>query len=211
MAEDLKENALVRIVDDDPDIRESLQMMLESEGWKSASFAGAEAFLIGDMPSVPGVVLLDIQMDGMNGMDLQEAMIDRGYSLPIIFVTGHGSISIAVEAMRKGAFDFLEKPVNPSKLLQSIEAAAFLSLTQSANIPNDDQVKEALDRLTDRQKEVLRHLLAKEGVRVVSEKLGISLRTVQGHRVQIYKAFGIHRFAQLYAVRRQIEALLAER
>ena len=204
MNADPRSSALIRIVDDDADIRESLSLMLESEGWQSSAYPTAEAFLTGDMPSTPGVVLLDIQMDGMNGMDLQEEMMNRGYALPIIFVTGHGSIPLAVEAMRKGAYDFLEKPVNPMDLLRSLEGAALLSVTQSANVPDETQIAEALKKLTDRQIEVLRHLLAEEGVRVISEKLGISLRTVQGHRVQIYKAFGIHRFAQLSTIKSRI-------
>ena len=208
MNADPRSTALIRIVDDDADIRESLSLMLESEGWQSSAFPSAEVFLTGDMPSTPGVVLLDIQMDGMNGMDLQDEMMNRGYSLPIIFVTGHGNIPLAVEAMRKGAYDFLEKPVNPMDLLRSLEGAALLSVTQSANVPDEAEIAEALKKLTDRQIEVLRHLLAEEGVRVISEKLGISLRTVQGHRVQIYKAFGIHRFSQLSAIKSRIDDAL---
>lgn len=208
MNADPRNTALIRIVDDDADIRESLSLMLESEGWQSSAFPSAEVFLTGDMPSTPGVVLLDIQMDGMNGMDLQDEMMNRGYSLPIIFVTGHGNIPLAVEAMRKGAYDFLEKPVNPMDLLRSLEGAALLSVTQSANVPDEAEIAEALKKLTDRQIEVLRHLLAEEGVRVISEKLGISLRTVQGHRVQIYKAFGIHRFSQLSAIKSRIDDAL---
>lgn len=210
MNDDPRNAALIRIVDDDPDIRESLCLMLESEGWQSSAFPSAEAFLVGDMPSQPGVVLLDIQMDGMNGMDLQEEMMNRGYALPVIFVTGHGSIPLAVEAMRKGAYDFLEKPVNPMELLRSLESAASLSVAQSINIPDQAQIEEALKKLTDRQIEVLKHLLAQEGVRLISEKLGISLRTVQGHRVQIYKAFGIHRFSQLSAIQDQLHLFLGK-
>lgn len=200
----IRNNALIRIVDDDADIRESLGLMLESEGWQSIAFDSAEDFLTGDMPSMPGAVLLDIQMERMNGLDLQEEMNNRGYSLPIIFITGHGNIPIAVEAMRNGAFDFLEKPVNPENLLRSLEAATALSFSQSCGVISEDALEQVLHKLTERQLEVLKHLLNGEGVRLIAKKLGISLRTVQGHRVQIYKAFGIHRFEQLSSLSHQI-------
>lgn len=201
MPTNVRNEALIRIVDDDPEIRESLGMMLESEGWRQTDYDSAESFLAGDTPSVPGVVLIDIQMDGMNGLDLQILMTERGYALPVIFVTGHGNVRIAVDSMRNGAYDFLEKPVDIDRLLASLEGAAALSVARSSKLPDESVISSALEKLTERQVEVLRHLLNREEARAISERLGISMRTVQGHRVKIYQAFGIHRFEQLCAVK----------
>ncbi|MDO5531172.1 response regulator transcription factor [Sutterella sp.] len=202
----IRENVLVRIVDDDPEIRETLSLMLETEGWRTAAHPSAEAMLVADQPSMPGVVLLDIQMDGMSGLDLQIEMTERGYALPVIFVTGHANVEVAVDAMRRGAWDFLQKPVDPERLLSSIESAAASSYAESFHELSDPEIRSALSELTERQREVLVHLLAGEHVRVIADRLGISLRTVQGHRVTIYRKFGIHSFHQMDAMRERILA-----
>lgn len=208
MPDNVQNTALIRIVDDDPEIRETLGMMLESEGWRQVQYDSAESFLVGDTPSEPGVVLLDIQMGGMNGLDLQILMAERGYALPIIFITGHGNVRTAVDSMRNGAYDFLEKPVDIDRLLSSLEGAASFSVARASKLPDVASIKEALQKLTERQIEVLLHLLREEDVRSIAERLGISLRTVQGHRVKIYQAFGIHRFEQLYAVKDDVLSTL---
>ena len=208
MPDNVQSAALIRIVDDDPEIRESLGMMLESEGWRQVQYDSAESFLVGDTPSEPGVVLLDIQMEGMNGLDLQILMAERGYALPIIFITGHGNVRTAVDSMRNGAYDFLEKPVDIDRLLSSLEGAASFSVARASKLPDVASIKEALQKLTERQIEVLLHLLREEDVRSIAERLGISLRTVQGHRVKIYQAFGIHRFEQLYTVKDDVLSTL---
>lgn len=208
MPDNVQNTAVIRIVDDDPEIRETLGMMLESEGWRQVQYDSAESLLVGDTPSEPGVVLLDIQMGGMNGLDLQILMAERGYALPIIFITGHGNVRTAVDSMRNGAYDFLEKPVDIDRLLSSLEGAASFSVARASKLPDVASIKEALQKLTERQIEVLLHLLREEDVRSIAERLGISLRTVQGHRVKIYQAFGIHRFEQLYAVKDDVLSTL---
>lgn len=131
--EAIQKESLIRIVDDDAEIRETLSLMLEIEGWRTHAYPGAEAFLVGDQPSMPGVLLLDIEMGGMNGLDLQIEMMERGYSLPIIFITGHASVDAAVDAMRRGARDFLQKPVDPDRLLSSLTAAARESVLEASH------------------------------------------------------------------------------
>ena len=206
--ESLQQVSLIRIVDDDAEIRETLSLMLETEGWQTAAYSGAREFLVGDQPSKPGVVLLDIQMGGMNGLDLQIEMTERGYVLPVIFITGHASVDAAVDAMRRGARDFLQKPVDPERLLASLAEAARESVAEASHVPAPDEIRRALAELTDRQKEVLLCLLDKEHVRTIAERLGISLRTVQGHRVTIYRKFGIHSFRQLKDLSAEIRAAL---
>ena len=205
--EAIQKESLIRIVDDDAEIRGTLSLMLEIEGWRTHAYPGAEAFLVGDQPSMPGVLLLDIEMGGMNGLDLQIEMMERGYSLLIIFITGHASVDAAVDAMRR-ARDFLQKPVDPDRLLSSLTAAARESVLEASHALGPEEIRKALSELTDRQKEVLLHLLDEEHVRKIAERLQISLRTVQGHRVTIYRKFGIHSFRQLKDLRGDIRAIL---
>ena len=103
--------SLIRIVDDDAEMRESLEFLLSTEGWKSRSYASAEAFLETDDVMVPGCLILDIRMPGLSGLQLQELLKKKDYSLPILFITAHGDITMAVEAVKNGAFDFLPKPL----------------------------------------------------------------------------------------------------
>lgn len=107
---------LIRIVDDDEDLAESLKFFLEPEGWKVVSYLSAEDYLKSDAPSVEGCLLLDIRMPGLSGLELQEKMKERGWEVPIIFLTGHGDVDVAVQAMKFGAYDFLQKPVKAERL-----------------------------------------------------------------------------------------------
>ena len=118
--------SLIRIVDDDAEMRESLEFLLSTEGWKSRSYASAEAFLETDDVMVPGCLILDIRMPGLSGLQLQELLKKKDYSLPILFITAHGDITMAVEAVKNGAFDFLPKPLDDEKLLASVEKAIAL-------------------------------------------------------------------------------------
>ena len=108
--------SLIRIVDDDAEMRESLEFLLSTEGWKSRSYASAEAFLETDDVMVPGCLILDIRMPGLSGLQLQELLKKKDYSLPILFITAHGDITMAVEAVKNGAFDFLPKPLDEGLL-----------------------------------------------------------------------------------------------
>lgn len=192
----LYDNTLVRIVDDDDEIVDTLSLMLGVEGWRTVGYPSAEAFLVGDTPSEPGCVLLDIQMNGMSGIDLQLEMVERGYVLPVIFITGHASVETAVDAMRRGAFDFLQKPVDPARLLESIRLACGKSLRESTHDPEPGDVRRAADELTERQLDIVRRLLRGEKTREIADALDISLRTVQGHKLAIYRKFGVHTAAQ---------------
>lgn len=192
----LRDRTLVRIVDDDEEIVGTLSLMLGVDGWRTAGYPSAEAFLVGDTPSEPGCVLLDIQMGGMSGIDLQLEMVERGYVLPVIFITGHASVETAVDAMRRGAFDFLQKPVDPTRLLESIRQACDKSLSESSHEPSVLDVQRAADELTERQLDIVRRLLRGEKTREIADALDISLRTVQGHKLAIYRKFGVHTAAQ---------------
>lgn len=117
-----RDSALIRLVDDEPDVRAALSLMLEIEGWRCVSYASAREFLVEDMDS-PGCLVLDVRMPGMSGLELQQAMEERGIELPVIFLTGHGDLDTAIQSLKRGAVDFLLKPVDDEKLLAAIASA----------------------------------------------------------------------------------------
>ena len=131
MTEDEKQKVLIRIVDDDQAVRDGSEFMLSCKGWKVKSYASARDFLVSDTPSVPGCLVLDIRMPGMSGFELQDEMRKRGSTLPIIFLTGHGDIHAAIRTFKRGAADFLLKPVDNATLFRAIERSAADSLARS--------------------------------------------------------------------------------
>lgn len=184
---------LVRIVDDDPDIRNSLAFMLDCAGWKSTSYASANDFLTRDILSVPGCAILDVRMPGMTGIDLQHEMIRRKNLLPVIFLTGHGDIDMAVEAIQEGAVHFLQKPVNRDRLLPAIAKACARSLDASDRVVPDIEVaRQRLMLLSGRELEILRLGATGLSSKAIGERLGISGRTVETHRYAAYKKLRVH-------------------
>ena len=123
----VQQGVLVRIVDDDDSLRDALRFVLETEGWRVADYRSANDFFRGDAPSVPGCVVMDVRMPGLTGIEAQAVMNERGFSLPVIFLTGHGDIDMAVMALHEGAADFIQKPVDNERLLAVIASTAFES------------------------------------------------------------------------------------
>ncbi len=190
----MKENeALIRIVDDDASVRDALQYMLEQEGFNVVAYAGAEEYLVNDMPSRPGVVVLDIRMPGMSGMRLQDEMIARNIVTPIIFLTGHGDVDMAVRALRKGAYHFLQKPVDTGELIQSLREC----LEKTRNGLSSEEVRALLELLTPRERQITRLLL--EGVpnHGIAVRLNLSVRTVENHRTSVYRKLRVNSYEEL--------------
>lgn len=190
----MKENeALIRIVDDDASVRDALQYMLEQEGFNVVAYAGAEEYLVNDMPSRPGVVVLDIRMPGMSGMRLQDEMIARNIVTPIIFLTGHGDVDMAVKALRKGAYHFLQKPVDTGELIQSLREC----LEKMRNGLSSEEVRALLELLTPRERQITRLLL--EGVpnHGIAVRLNLSVRTVENHRTSVYRKLRVNSYEEL--------------
>ncbi len=195
-------NIVIRIVDDDVDIRSSLEFVLRSDGWNVVSYSSGEDFLTNDILSAPGCVLLDIRMSGMSGLEVQQTMNARGISIPIIFLTGHGDLEMAVEAMKAGAYDFLVKPVDNERLLTTISRTL-----RKAKLPQSFRLALAQahwDGLTTREKQIL--ILLSEGLlnRSIAERLGLSMRTVEGHRQRSMKKLGVVNIAELNAFMQEI-------
>ena len=185
-----RDSALIRLVDDEPDVRAALSLMLEVEGWRCVSYASAREFLVENMDS-PGCLVLDVRMPGMSGLELQQAMEERGIELPVIFLTGHGDLDTAIQSLKRGAVDFPLKPVDDEKLLAAIASAVHKDRLRREGL-SAELLKAGAKALSDRERHLLELIsLGRSDARIASE-LGISERTVQGHRAKIYRKFGIH-------------------
>ncbi len=196
----LKRRTLVRIVDDDSELRDALQFLLEVEGWRVAAYDRAEDFLTSDAPSVPGCVVLDVRMPSMSGLEAQERMNRLGIRLPIVFLTGHGDVDMAVSAMLDGAADFILKPIDNERLLGSIARAAYRSLSASDGPPPPAEARRRLETLTEREAEVAKLLAQKLANREVAERLEIALRTAETHRASVLRKLGVRRPDEIAAL-----------
>jgi two-component system response regulator FixJ len=196
---------LVYIVDDDEAVRDSMGMLLESADLAYRCFSSADSFFDAHDGSQRGCLVLDIRMPGMTGLELQQKLTQIGSSLPIIFITGHGDVPMAVEAMRQGALDFLRKPVNEENFLQRIVHALDQESGNWHQKLDRDQAQQRIESLTEREREVF--LLVAEGLanKVVASQLGISERTVEVHRAQVMKKLDARTLAQLVRIHLQSE------
>lgn len=197
-----KREVLIRVVDDDDSLRDALCFVLETEGWKTAAHASASEFLKSDSPSVPGCVVLDIRMSGMSGLEAQRAMSERGIDLPIVFLTGHGDIDMAVGALQEGAVDFIQKPVDNERLLAVIAYAANKHLAaRSGRVDGETLLKRAAE-LTDREKEIAAALADGLVNREIAARLSIAQRTVEVHRAAVMRKLGIRKPSELEPIRK---------
>ncbi len=196
---------MVYVVDDDEAVRDSMGMLLESADLPYRCFASADSFLEEHDNSQRGCLVLDIRMPGMTGIDLQKELTEPGSSLPIIFITGHGDVPMAVEAMRRGAFDFLRKPINEESFLERIANALDRETGDWHQKLDREQAQERITTLSEREQEVF-HLVA-EGYanKAVAAELGISERTVEVHRSQAMKKLDAKTLAQLVRIHLQVE------
>ncbi|RDE52051.1 MAG: DNA-binding response regulator [Candidatus Accumulibacter meliphilus] len=198
-------NAHAYLVDDDEAIRDSLGWLLESRGVPCLSYPSAEDFLAAWNPSLPGCILLDIRMDGMSGPELFDLLGQRGSTLPVIFLTGHGDVPMAVSALKQGAFDFVEKPCNDNELVNRVIEALQLDANQRLAAADSDSVNSLTNRLTTREKQVMERVLAGTLNKVIADELQISMRTVEVHRANLFEKMGVRtavELAQLLAGKR---------
>lgn len=201
-----KNDVVIRIVDDEDEVRMALRLMLEIEGWQTAVYDSAQSFLVNDKSSVPGCLLLDVRMPKMSGLELQQVMSERHIELPVIFLTGHADIDVAIASLKKGATDFLLKPVDDQKLIEAIENAVALDRKHRAGLQGQSQAAAGVALLSAREKEVLQLFLLGLNDRAVAERFSLSERTVQGHRARIYEKFRIHTAKDLALIADDIKA-----
>ncbi len=172
----------VFVIDDDAAVRGSLKLLLKSLGYTTQIFSSAQAFLSAYSDDQPGCLLLDVRMPGLSGPDLQRELNLRGSTLPVIFISGHADIAMAVEAMQCGAFDFLQKPFRDQDLLDRVQRAHDSDRKTRAQMQERHDVRLRLDSLTHREREVLERVVAGSSNKVIAYQLRISQRTVEIHR-----------------------------
>ena len=195
---------VIRLVDDNASFLESLSFMLIAEGWRTRSYASAHDFLREDDLKAPGCIVLDVQMPGLTGLQLQQRLNERGVRLPIIFLTAHGDIDMAVGALHDGACDFQSKPVNPVKLLASVARAVHKSLEGDA-----EDIMNALSRydsLSAREERILRSVAAGLTSRTIALAQGLSKFTVDHYRADGMRKTGLSDPARLASFFARIDA-----
>jgi len=193
-----KPTPIVFVVDDDPSIRESLSLLLSSAGYSVNTFASAKEFLESEhSTSGPACLVLDVKMPGLSGLDLQKELMSRNIIIPIIFITGHGDIPMSVQAMKKGAVDFLPKPFDDGDLLEAVEQALLRDSQTHADLDEQKHILQRMDSLTPREHEVLTYLITGMLNKQIAFELNISERTVKAHRKQILDKMGVDSIAEL--------------
>ena len=188
---------IVFVVDDDEAVRNSLRLLLKSVGLAASALATAREFLDTYRPNQPGCLVLDVRMPGMSGMELQQQLNIRGAVIPVIFISGHGDIPMAVEAMQQGAFDFLQKPFRDQDLIDRIQRALVKDQTNRAELKERARIQERLTSLTPREREVLTLVASGKPNKVMAGDLGVSQRTVEIHRARVMEKMGASSLAQL--------------
>jgi len=187
----------VHVVDDDPAIRDSLYWLLQSRGVPSRTWATPREFLDQAGPGLRGCALLDVRMPGINGIELFDRLRAVGCRVPVIYLTGHGDVPMAVQAIKNGAFDFLEKPYNDNALVDKV----LLALACDAERRTEEDANAALTRnltlLTVREQEVMQRILAGKMNKIIANELGIAMRTVEVHRARIFEKMEVRSAVEL--------------
>ncbi len=191
----------VFVVDDDEAIRDSLRWLLEANGYRVQCFSSAEQFLeayrSGQYAAQIGCLILDVRMTGMTGLELQEKLIAENSTLPIIFVTGHGDVPMAVSTMKKGAMDFIEKPFDEAELRKLVERMLDKARSESADVQQQRVATERLSKLTAREHQVLERIIAGRLNKQIADDLSISIKTVEAHRANIMEKLSVNTVADL--------------
>lgn len=186
-----KSRAVIRIVDDDKGVRDSYKYLIEGEGWLVRTYSSAEDFLQNDDPTIQGCGVFDVRMPGLSGLELQAKLAQRSTQLPVILVSAHGDIEMAVKALKQGAMDFLCKPVVDEKLLEAIDRAVEKSFSDTQEQIENSKIIECWNSLSRREREVA--LLVYEGLmnKVIADRMNIAERTVQVHRANLCQKLGV--------------------
>ena len=187
----------VFIVDDDDAVRGSLRLLLKASGLPAVALASAQEFLDTWHPEQPGCLILDVRMPGMSGIELQGELNRRGAIIPVIFISGHGDIPMAVEAIQHGAFDFLSKPFRDQDLIDRVQRALAVDAENRKALAEKETLRSRYDSLTPREQEVLLLVTQGKANKVMAGDLGVSQRTVEIHRARVMEKMGANSLAQL--------------
>jgi two-component system response regulator DctR len=187
----------VHIVDDDSAVRDSLAWLLKSRGLKTQTWASGTDFLAEGAGMRYGCLVLDIRMPEMSGVELFDRLRQLDCPLPVIFLTGHGDVPMAVQAIKDGAFDFLEKPVNEDRLFDRVSSAMALNAANERSKDVADAISQHVEQLTARERDVMELVLAGKLNKVIADELGIAMRTVEVHRSRIFEKMGVRSAVEL--------------
>jgi len=197
---DMIESGTVFLIDDDPSVRDSLSLLLSLKGVRTQLFANAESFIEAYRPGWVGCVLTDLRMPGMTGLELQAALRARAIELPVVVLTAHGDVATARAALKNGAFDFLEKPIDDALLIEVLGNAVRVDRERRTAVTTRAFVSARFERLTEREREILALITAGHQNREVAAQLGISPRTVEVHKARIMEKLGCRSLAELIRV-----------
>jgi RNA polymerase sigma factor (sigma-70 family) len=197
MSKNSDQVSTVYIVDDDQAIRHAMGLLLKSVGLQHEVFESADEFLELYSGNNNGCLVLDIRMPGLSGLELQQKLIELGNSLPIIFISGHGDIPMAVDAMQKGAFDFIQKPFRDQELLDRISEALSTARERESEREQKLDVQERIDTLTKREHEVLDLVVTGKPNKIIAHELGVSQRTIEIHRARVMEKMRARSLAEL--------------
>ena len=190
----------VYVVDDDEAVRDSVQWLLEGQDYRVRFFESAEAFLARYDPREVACLIIDIRMDGMSGLELQDRLNERHSPLPMAFITGHGDVPLAVDTMKKGAMDFIQKPFNEDHLMPLVERMLEQARTSFAEHQQAASRDALLAKLTGREAQVLERIVAGRPNKQIADDLGISIKTVEAHRANIMEKLGANTVADLLKI-----------
>ena len=193
-------SSIVYIVDDDEAVRDSLRWLLEANGYQVVAFDSGEKFLESYNPNVISVLIADVRMPGMSGLELQETLVARKATIPVVFITGHGDVPMAVSTMKKGAVDFLEKPFNEADLREIIARMLEQAVSNASEQQARKNHEELIGRLTAREQQVLERIVAGRLNKQIADDLNISIKTVEAHRANIMEKLEVTTVADLMKV-----------
>jgi len=199
----------VYIVEDDAPVRDSLSLLLQLRGFSTAAFDSAEAFLEGDALDRPACVLADVRLPGMSGLELQRRLASRHAALPVVVMTAHGDVATARAALRDGAVDFLEKPIDERDLIDAITVALKSDRERVEKARNRESMLGRMQRLTERELEVFDRVTSGYHNREIAEEFGISQRTVEVHRARVMEKLQARRVADLFRLRFELDGAAA--
>jgi two-component system response regulator DctR len=189
----------VHLVDDEAAVRDALAFLFSAHGLAVQTYDGGPALLdrLGSGTPLRGCIVLDVRMEPMSGLQVHDALVERGIGLPVLFLSGHGDIPMAVDALKKGAFDFLEKPFSDSALVERVLRALRVEAAQQASSARGDEREARLASLSEREREVMLRVAAGKLNKVIADELCVSMRTVEVHRARVYAKLGLRSAAEV--------------
>ncbi len=191
--------AAVHLVDDEAPVRAALEFLFATHGMVVHGYDGANPFLqrLASGPPLRGCVLLDVRMEPLSGLQVHDALVAQGADVPVIFLSGHGDIGMAVAALKKGAFDFVEKPFGDAALVERVREAMALDAARQQSLHSGDSPRNALAALTQRERDVLHRVAAGKLNKVIADELAVSMRTVEVYRARVYAKLQVRSAAEL--------------